>query len=127
MAIRCAAAEPEQPWQNGKLMEVQHSSWHSAHEFREVVRATTCLSAAVNISSDRLRLPSGGYGYLGVCNDSVAMLQAAMGEPVTQFPCILAGQAKAVISAALKVRAISATGPYASRCCVYAGVHPVKE
>ena len=30
----------------------------------------------------------------GVCNDSVATIQAAMEEPVTMFPCILAGQAK---------------------------------
>lgn len=30
----------------------------------------------------------------GVCNDSVATIQAALEEPVTMFPCILAGQAK---------------------------------
>lgn len=47
---------------------------------------------------------AGGYGYLGVCHDSVAIVQAAMQEPVTLFPCLLAGQAEVMMSKMYKVR-----------------------
>lgn len=85
-------------------MELSHTSWRSIYDYGRVIKATTCLSSVINVTADRLRLPSGGYGFLGVCNDSVAMVQAALGEPVTQFPCLLAGQAKTIIGSAVKVR-----------------------
>lgn len=47
---------------------------------------------------------AGGYGYLGVCHDSVAVVQAAMQEEVTLFPCLLAGQAEGVMSKMYTVR-----------------------
>lgn len=49
---------------------------------------------------------AGGYGYLGVCHDSVAVVQASMQEEVTLFPCLLAGQAESVMSRMYTVRAL---------------------
>lgn len=42
--------------------------------------------------------------YLGVCNDSVAIIQAALREEVTMFPCIVTGRAKHKMSQLYKVR-----------------------
>lgn len=52
------------------------------------------VSCVTNRMADVLNLPNGGYGYLGVCNDSVATIQAAMHEAITMFPCVWAGHAK---------------------------------
>jgi hypothetical protein len=48
----------------------------------------------------------------GVCNDSVATIQAALEEPVTMFPCILAGQAKIQMAQTYSVR----TSSFLCRC-----------
>jgi len=93
-------------------MELAHTSWSCRSDYVQAMRCTTCIGAAVNKSADRLNLPNGGYGFLGVCNDSVAMVQAGMGTAVTQFPCILAGQAKTVVGAAITVRS-----PYVANAC----------
>jgi hypothetical protein len=99
-----AGAEAEQPWNNSKCMELAHSSWSTVEDYKAAMRCTTCVAATVNCTADRLKLPNGGYGYLGVCNDSVAMVQASLQEEVTLFPCILAGGAKTILGSAIKVR-----------------------
>jgi hypothetical protein len=87
------------------------------------MRCTSCVAAVVNKAADRLGLPFGGYGYLGVCNDSVAMVQAGLGEQVTQFPCILAGAAKVTVSQTFEVRKLVYTAHALARrarkrrCC----------
>jgi hypothetical protein len=86
-------------------MELRHGEWSTVPQLRAAMRATTVIASATNIAADRLRLPNGGYGYLGVCNDSVAAVQAALGEEVTMYPCILAGRAKATMSRTYEVRA----------------------
>lgn len=48
-----------------------------------------------------------GCRYLGVCNDSVAIVQAGLGEAVTMFPCILAGRAKHKMSQLYQVRPLA--------------------
>lgn len=52
------------------------------------------VANASNRMADERHLPSGGYGYLGVCLDSVATIQAGLGQAVTMFPCNISGQAK---------------------------------
>jgi hypothetical protein len=103
VVCHAAASEKVQPWNNSTSMEVQHTKWSTMEEHRQVMKSTTVIASVVNKSADRLKLPNGGYGFLGVCNDSVAMVQAGCGCPVTQFPCILGGQAKVTIAAAFKV------------------------
>lgn len=49
--------------------------------------------------------------YLGVCNDSVGFIQAALGEEVTMFPCIVAGHAKHAMTLLYKVRRTSPPPP----------------
>jgi hypothetical protein len=83
-------------------MEVKHTSWSTPEEFKQAMKCTTVIGSVINKCADRLNLPNGGYGFLGVCNDSVAMVQSGTGCPVTQFPCILAGLAKTTMAAAFK-------------------------
>ena len=52
----------------------------------------------------RGRVAAGGYGYLGVCHDSVAIVQAALQQEVTLFPCLLAGEAETIMSQMYKAR-----------------------
>lgn len=84
-------------------METRHNEFKDVCNLRAVVRATSAIASVTNVAADRLRLPNGGYGYLGVCNDSVAAVQAALGAPVTMFPCILAGRAKATMARTYQV------------------------
>lgn len=102
-------------------METVHTAWSSLDDYRLAMRCTTCIGSAVNKSADRLNLPNGGYGFLGVCNDSVAMVQAGMRMAVTQFPCILAGQAKTVVGAAIMVRSTACMLGMQNNCLVQLG------
>jgi hypothetical protein len=92
------------PWNNSPRTEVKHSSWSGSREYAAAADFAAMIANVTNHLADEHQLPNGGYGYLGVCNDSVATIQAAMNEPVTMFPCILAGQAKIQVLKAYDVR-----------------------
>lgn len=91
------------PWNNSEAAERQHTDWSTRAEFAAAMRHASCVSATINRAADRLKLPSGGYGYLGVCNDSVAMVQAGLQLPITQFPCIVAGEGLSVLARTFQV------------------------
>jgi hypothetical protein len=101
-------------------MEVVHTAWSTTKEYKAAMLCTTAIGLVVNKAADRLGVPNGGYGYFGVCNDSVAMVQAGLGEKVTQYPCILAGAAKATISQAFEVRFLAASH-WSTHACVSTG------
>ena len=54
------------------------------------------ISAVTNAQADADRIVLGGYGYFGVCCDSVALLQTTLGEKrgTTIYPLLLGGGAK---------------------------------
>lgn len=106
---RCARAGsgPSVPWTDGKKVEVVHSKWSSMAEYSAALQAASVVAAVTNYTADRSRLPNGGYGTLGVCNDSVAVVQAALGAQVTMFPCILAGSSKRALQLTYQVRPAS--------------------
>ena len=69
--------EVERPWNQSEGVEVQHGSWAGLDDWRRGFQATSAVAAVTNKAADRTQLPMGGYGYLGVCNDSVAQLQVS--------------------------------------------------
>eukprot|EP00892_Ulva_mutabilis_P000379 jgi/Ulvmu1/10341/UM061_0024.1 len=90
--------EADQPWNNSSAMELEHSTWTRPEEYAAAADIAAMVATATNNTADELDLPNGGYGYLGVCHDSVAIVQAALQEEVTVFPCLLAGQAETIMS-----------------------------
>jgi len=58
-------------------MQTEHAKWEGT---RAITAATlaSALALAANRVADRRRWPCGGYGYLGVCSDSAAAVEAAM-------------------------------------------------
>lgn len=60
----------------------------------ELVRACCIVSVLSNVASRDTGLAQGGYGYVGVCLDSVAIAQAAVLGETTIFPLLLSGQAR---------------------------------
>ncbi|GBG31254.1 Hypothetical Protein FCC1311_074752 [Hondaea fermentalgiana] len=59
-----------------------------------LVRACCVVSILSNVASRDTGLAQGGYGYVGVCLDSVAIAQAAVLGETTIFPLLLSGQAR---------------------------------
>lgn len=101
------------PWNSSPETEAKHSRWSTSSEYARAADVTAMVANVTNRLADEHNLPNGGYGYLGVCNDSVATVQAALSEPVTMFPCILAGQAKIQMAKAYGVRLCFYTAAFA--------------
>jgi len=60
----------------------------------ELVRCCELMSIMTSVASRREGLVGGGYGYTGVCLDSVAVVQAAVFGDTSIFPMLLSGQAR---------------------------------
>ncbi len=54
-----------------------------------VLELAACYTKVLRKTARFLNLPVDGYGITGVCNDSVAMIQAAMGRPITLYPLFM--------------------------------------
>jgi hypothetical protein len=95
------------PWHRGA--ELWHDSTESGlgeREQLELVRGASVMSVLSNVAAQQTSLAMGGYGFLGVCLDSVAVLQLAIGAKCTIFPLLLSGQARAImLSVAQRMRA----------------------
>ncbi|PRW44238.1 Arginine repressor [Chlorella sorokiniana] len=61
---------------------------------RRLVRLITAATCIADVAAQRDMLLFGGYGMLGVCLDSVALIQQAMAGCCTIFPLLLGGEAK---------------------------------
>jgi len=89
--------------------EVNHEKyaeeWTKEHQL-ELVRCASALSVIQNTAAKVGELGMGGYGYLGVCLDSVAICQYAVMKKTTIFPLLLCGQPRMlIINVARKIRA----------------------
>jgi len=60
----------------------------------DLVRACSILSVLSNTAARDKGLVEGGYGYNGVCLDSVAIVQAAVFGQTSIFPLLFSGQAR---------------------------------
>ena len=56
------------PWINVPEVERFHTNWSTMTEYRTVMQHAAAVASSVNRAADQLKLPSGGYGYLGVCH-----------------------------------------------------------
>lgn len=61
------------------------------------LRLISASTAALNCASTDGQLLLGGYGYLGVCIDSVAVIQQALANECTMYPLLLGGTAKMML------------------------------
>eukprot|EP00750_Incisomonas_marina_P012923 INCI17182.5.p1 GENE.INCI17182.5~~INCI17182.5.p1 ORF type:complete len:407 (-),score=60.48 INCI17182.5:995-2215(-) len=67
---------PDAPWLKSKYPQLLGPKL-SATELRQACPTMSALSLAFAEVAAQQKLPCGGYGELGICNDSVAMLQLA--------------------------------------------------
>ena len=96
-------SEPMRPWTSPEDVEVRHTKWTSEHH-TTVMRQCAVTSAVFSTLADRLKLSRGGYGALGVCNDTTALVASSAGEKRNwQWPCMLGGPAKVLVMQELKV------------------------
>ena len=84
------------PWQADPKASVYHSvEFLSTRENRHrAFRLMTVISCVTNLVADSNRIVLGGYGYMGVCLDSIAVLQQALTGSCTMYPLFLGGAAK---------------------------------
>lgn len=89
----------------------QHAHWRNATKEQQVLALLACgeLSAVNNELVSKLGLAAAGYGYTGVCNDSVAIVEGATFglDKISVFPLLLAGQARTDIIQMIKERMLS--------------------
>eukprot|EP00980_Cylindrotheca_fusiformis_P007693 scaffold1624_cov105-Cylindrotheca_fusiformis.AAC.4 len=75
---------PEVPW----IDQVPTSPVYSETEALAAVRTTGLLAVAFNAIATEMNLPFGGYGILGVCNDSAALVDVAIRKETNLYPLI---------------------------------------
>lgn len=75
---------PVVPWQQLEAT----SDIYSHEESLKAVRTTGILSVAFNSIATEMDLPFGGYGILGVCNDSAALADMAVRGATNLYPLI---------------------------------------
>jgi hypothetical protein len=84
------------PWQADPKASVCHNvEFLSTRENRHsAFRLMTVISCVTNLVADSNHIVLGGYGYMGVCLDSIAVLQQALTGSCTMYPLFLGGAAK---------------------------------
>lgn len=84
------------PWQQDPLAFVSHNEdlFSSKEGRRKTFRLMTVISAVTNAVADIDNIVVGGYGFMGVCLDSVATLQHALTGTCSIYPLFLGGAAK---------------------------------
>ena len=87
---------PARPWQQDPLASVKHASdiLNTKEGRKNAFRYSTVVSVVTNCTADLDHVVIGGYGYLGVCLDSVAAIQQALTGECTLYPLFLGGAAK---------------------------------
>lgn len=84
----------DRPWQLSSVNLHSEGALDSFDNVIKAVRLTTTSAAVLNVAATRGQMMFGGYGFLGVCIDSVAAIQKAMTGDCTLYPLILGGDAK---------------------------------
>lgn len=84
------------PWQQDSQAFVSHNEdvFDTASDRRNAYRLMTVISAVTNACADADNVVVGGYGFMGVCLDSVALLQHALTGSCTMYPLFLGGAGK---------------------------------
>lgn len=84
------------PWQTDPQAFVVHApdALCSAEDRQQALRRITCISAVSNCIADENHVVVGGYGFMGVCLDSVALLQQSLTGTCSMYPLFLDGAAK---------------------------------
>jgi len=87
---------PARPWQQDPLASVKHANsiLNTKEGRKSALRYSTVVSVVTNCTADLDHVVIGGYGYLGVCLDSVAAVQQALTGECTLYPLFLGGAAK---------------------------------
>jgi hypothetical protein len=87
---------PARPWQQDSMASVKHASniLNTKEGRKNAFRYSTVISVVTNCTADLDHVVIGGYGYLGVCLDSVAAIQQALTGECTLYPLFLGGAAK---------------------------------
>lgn len=75
---------PVVPWQQIEST----SAVYTAEESMKAIRTTGILSVAFSAIATDMDLPFGGYGILGVCNDSAALVDMAVRGATNLYPLI---------------------------------------
>lgn len=88
---------PEQLSCTGPLLQAFHGEWDLDNIIKGVDYASHVMNV-YNYVGSKWNLPMGGYGYTGVCLDSVALLQRAIFGHTTVFPILVGGTVKVEIA-----------------------------
>ncbi len=91
------------PWQTTPDACVVHTPgiFATRRKRARAARLMSIISAVTNAQADADQIVLGGYGYFGVCCDSVALLQATLlndTSATTIYPLLLGGGAKVCLS-----------------------------
>jgi len=76
------------PW----MEMISTSRLYTQEEALKVVRMTGILACAYNQIGTEMDLPFGGYGVMGVCNDSAALVDFAVRGETNMYPLISTGR-----------------------------------
>lgn len=84
------------PWQQDPRAFVSHNEdiFLESHNRYRAFRFMSAISAVTNSCADVDSIVVGGYGFMGVCLDSVALLQHALTGTCTMYPLFLGGAGK---------------------------------
>eukprot|EP00887_Chlorella_sp_A99_P003631 scaffold7.g3631.t1 len=103
-------------WATGDRFRIGHplGDLSAPGEQTRLLRLLAAATCVLNVVGQRDRLLFGGYGYLGVCLDSAAVIQQAMAGTCTLYPLILGGDAKCGLMAAYLEAAAGGGWAYAA-------------
>ena len=93
------------PWQTDPRAFVIHTpeACRSADDRQKIFRRITCISAVSNCIADENHVVVGGYGFMGVCLDSIALLQHSLTGTCSMYPLFLDGAAKMYLVQGYKI------------------------
>ncbi|CAM9864408.1 unnamed protein product [Chrysoparadoxa australica] len=93
----CPGSGPSLPWVNDReanTFNVLNPRELGEMEVDEVARFASLISVCANLTAHEGKFPMGGYGSVGICLDSTAVLMSAVMGECRVFPLLLGGAFK---------------------------------
>lgn len=92
------SAQDDVPWNKGKIVD----EWNSKEDILRLVRTAAWVAVVFNGLALKEHLYSFGYGLIGVCADSAAIVQYTMRGETTLFPLCARGEYRIRLSKEFK-------------------------